>query len=164
MIEFKDISLTFGNKIILDKFNYKVDYGEKIWLNGKSGSGKSSFAKLLLGFLKPDSGEILLEKTMLDSLSVSKFRNRISYVSQDVDLFEGLVKEVITTIFKYPINKNNLLSKEKLRELLSTFYLEENILNKKISELSGGERQKIGFIIMFYLIEIFGFLMKLRVD
>lgn len=151
MITFKDINLTFDNQSFFKDFNLTVNKGEKLLLNGKSGSGKSSLMKLLLGFLKPDSGNIYLHNQVLTSASLHTFRRQISYVSQDVDLYDGIIGDTIHAISLFNVNKACDFSQDRLHTLLELFLLNQNILKKKTSELSGGERERIGFIINILL-------------
>lgn len=151
MIDFKNINLTFDNKIIFKDYSLKIEKGEKILLHAPSGKGKSSLVKMLLGFIQPDSGEIFFNNYKLNKSSLQTTRQNISYVSQDVDLIDDNTGELIKQIFSYKCNKHIDFNLKKLKMMLSAFQLEENILRKNTNELSGGERQRIGLIICFLL-------------
>src|ERR1051325_3773396 len=60
-IEFQDVTLSFDDKVILDKLSFKVNKGETKIILGGSGGGKSTTIKLILGLLKPDSGRVLVD-------------------------------------------------------------------------------------------------------
>ncbi|GIM28653.1 hypothetical protein CPJCM30710_13190 [Clostridium polyendosporum] len=151
MIEFKDISLLFDDKIIFKDFNLKIKRGEKVLLNAPSGSGKSTLFKLLLGFERPQEGQIELDGKNISSKTIKELRNKIAYVSQDVDIPNQKVDLVIEEIFDFHYNKNKELDRKKLSELLKFMNLSDEILSKQVNELSGGERARIGFIIAILL-------------
>ena len=60
-IEFRDVSLAFGDRVILDRVSFSVRYGESKIVMGGSGTGKSTLLRLVLGLLKPDSGQIFID-------------------------------------------------------------------------------------------------------
>lgn len=151
MIEFKNIDLTFENKSIFENFNLTVHEGEKILLKAPSGKGKSSLLKILLGFIKVDQGAILFDNKMLSKHSISYFRKNMSYISQDVDLRDKIVWNLIKEIFSYKANKHINITKDKVLDYLDFFDLEDDTINKPLTQLSGGERQRIGLIICILL-------------
>lgn len=151
LIVFKDIKLKFDGKLILENFNLVVDQGQKVLLKAPSGRGKSSLFKMILGFYRPDSGEIFLGDKRLEKRTLEYFRKNIGYVNQDVDLRDQKIGQMIEEIFTYKINRHLELNRTKLLELLSYFNLTDEILEKNAGELSGGERQRLGFIICVLL-------------
>lgn len=151
MIEYKDITLKFGKEVLFDNFNLKVKKNEKILLYGKSGSGKSSLIKMLLGFLKADSGKVFFEGEELNKRNIWELRKKITYVSQDTEMWDGKVHDFIQSIFNYKENiksKNNL---EKLNNYLEIVDLDNNIIHKEYNDLSGGEKQRILIVISLLL-------------
>lgn len=60
-IEFRDVSLAFGDRVVLDRVSFAVRYGESKIVMGGSGTGKSTILRLTLGLIKPDSGAILID-------------------------------------------------------------------------------------------------------
>ncbi|WP_432404699.1 ABC transporter ATP-binding protein [Wukongibacter sp. M2B1] len=151
MIQFKDINLSFKDKIVFRNFNMNIKEGEKVLLNASSGKGKSTLFKLLLGFQKFDSGEILFENRKLDRNNLAYFRRNIGYVSQDVDLMDNKVWDLILEIFSYKYNRHIEINKEKVLKLIQYFNLTEDTIEKEIRVLSGGERQRLGLIICILL-------------
>lgn len=151
MIQFKNISLSFDSKTVFENFNLEIKQGEKLLLRAPSGKGKSTLFKLLLGFQKPDSGEILFNDKVLKKENLLYFRKNISYVSQDVNLMNKKVWDLITEIFSYKYNKHIAITKDKVLGIVKYFKLPENVFEKEVSELSGGERQRLGLIICILL-------------
>ncbi|MGQ7868188.1 ABC transporter ATP-binding protein [Sunxiuqinia sp. sy24] len=151
MIRFKDVSLTRGNKQLLKNFNLRIGKGDKVLLAAQSGSGKTSLLRLILGFSDPDSGKIFFKKNAITPETIQKMRRQMAYLSQDVDFPNGKVREVFQEIFQFATNKHLPYSEEKLREKLTAFDLPETLLDKNTSIISGGERQRLGWILLLLL-------------
>jgi putative ABC transport system ATP-binding protein len=151
MISLKDITVKFNDSYILKDFNLTIEKGEKVLISGKSGIGKSTLLKLLLGFALPDKGSILFNDTILDKDNIWEFRKSVAYVSQDLDIGEGEVRELINNIFIFKSNFEAAFNKDNLIDLMHIFELDEDILSKNYEELSGGEKQRIVIIISVLL-------------
>jgi phospholipid/cholesterol/gamma-HCH transport system ATP-binding protein len=92
-IEFRNVSLSFGAKVVLDNVSFQVNQGEMKVVLGKSGSGKSTILRLLLGLLKPNAGEIYIngeEVAHLTEEALVKVRQKMSIVFQEGALFDSL--------------------------------------------------------------------------
>jgi phospholipid/cholesterol/gamma-HCH transport system ATP-binding protein len=92
-VEFRNVSLAFGTKVVLDGVSFSVHSGEMKVVLGKSGSGKSTLLRLLLGLLKPDAGEIFIngeEITQLHEDALNHVRQKMSIVFQEGALFDSL--------------------------------------------------------------------------
>ena len=151
MIKLKDITVKINNAYILKDFNLAVEKGEKVLISGKSGIGKSTLLKLILGFTFPDKGCITFDNIELDKKSIWEIRKRIAYVSQDLDIGQGEVNALIEEIFFLKTNLKSSFNNNELIKLLHLFELKEDILFKDYEELSGGEKQRIAIIISILL-------------
>lgn len=151
MIQFRDIDLSFNNKVIFNNFNMDVARGQKVLLNAPSGRGKTTLFKLLLGFCIPDKGKILLNEKTLEKKNLPYFRTNIGYVSQDVDLRNLKIWDLIVEIFSYKYNKHIHITKDKFISIAQYFELPLNIDEKEVFQLSGGERQRLGLVICILL-------------
>ena len=151
MIKLEDITVRINNAYILKDFNLTIEKGEKVLISGKSGIGKSTLLKLLLGFALPDKGSIHFNDSILDKDNIWEFRKSVAYVSQDLDIGEGEVRELINNIFMFKSNSEAPFNKESLTELMRIFELNDEILSKNYEELSGGEKQRIVIIISILL-------------
>ncbi|CAH2212172.1 ABC transporter ATP-binding protein [Tepidibacter aestuarii] len=151
MIKFKNINLRFDDKVIFENFNMDVMDGEKILLKSPSGKGKSTLLKLLLGFHKINSGEILFDSRKLEKNNLVYFRTNIAYLSQDVELRNQNIWDLIVEVFSYKHNKNIKITKEKFLDVANYFDLPKDIIKKEARELSGGERQRLGLVICILL-------------
>lgn len=92
-IEFRDVSLAFGPKVVLDGACFCVRQGEMKVILGQSGSGKSTILRLLLGLLKPDAGQIFIngeEISQLEEDELNRIRRKMSIVFQEGALFDSL--------------------------------------------------------------------------
>src|SRR6185369_4294056 len=92
-IEFRDVVLAFDDKVILDRLNFKVMKGETKIILGGSGGGKSTIIKLVLGLLKPDEGQVLVEGEDVTNYSEDQMmtvRKKIGMVFQEGALFDSL--------------------------------------------------------------------------
>lgn len=150
LIKYENIGISFENRKILSGFNLTVKKNQKILLRGKSGTGKTTLLKILLGFTKPSEGTIYFKNRVIDSKTCWEARKEIAYVVQDTDLGEGKVKSLLDDVFSYRANKEKL-DHEKLRVFMGELELEDDILEKNFQELSGGEKQRIGILIALLL-------------
>ena len=150
LIRYENIGVSFENRKILSGFNLTVKKNQKILLRGKSGTGKTTLLKILLGFTKPSEGTIYFRNQVIDSKTCWKARKEIAYVVQNTDLGEGKVKSLLDEIFSYRANKEKL-DHENLRAFMRELELEDDILEKNFQELSGGEKQRIGILIALLL-------------
>lgn len=135
MIIFKDISKSYGNKIVLKNFNIDIREGQTTFVLGKSGSGKTTFSKIVLGLEKIDTGEI----SGLDG-------KKISVVFQEDRLMENMT---ICSNFKMTVDSH--INRKQIVEKMEKIGLFQP-LETKISELSGGMKRRIS-ILRAFLIE-----------
>jgi len=96
-IEFKNVSFSYPDSemLVLDNISFKIKRGEKVGIIGKIGSGKSTLEKLILRLYEPTSGTILIDGIDINQINPADLRRNVAYVSQDVSLFRGTIKENI---------------------------------------------------------------------
>jgi phospholipid/cholesterol/gamma-HCH transport system ATP-binding protein len=145
-IEFRDVELAFDDQMILDKVNFKVRRGEAKIVLGGSGTGKSTIIKLILGLLKPDAGQIIVEGediTAFDDVELMRIRKNIGMVFQDGALFDSL--SVYDNV-AYRLHEENYDEEEVEHEVLRMlrFVGLEDAIDKMPVELSGGMRRRVG--------------------
>lgn len=138
-------NLTFKDKdnIIIDDICLDVDKGDCISIIGESGGGKSTFLRLLADLISPSKGEIKYIGKNYLSYDPIELRRKISYCTQLPYLFRNTVKENLE--FPFKIRKKEV-DKNRIKELLEVFNLDETYLSKDINSLSGGEKQRISLI------------------
>ncbi len=146
LISIKNISLRYNEKSLFSNFSLDIRQGEKVALKGMSGVGKTSVLNILLGFVKPDAGKIFYENEKLSSKNIRKLRSNLSYLPQEIHFSNMGVKEFLLLPFGFEKNKHLKPSDKKLKIYLDKFLLEHEILNKQMTEISGGEKQRIALI------------------
>ncbi|MGL4392317.1 MAG: ABC transporter ATP-binding protein [Fusobacteriaceae bacterium] len=146
MIELKNIVLEFGERILLDNFNLKVETGEKIIISSPSGRGKSTLLKIIMGFQKIKSGEIFVDGKLLNEKNINYIRTKCGYIPQMLYFKNQKISEILDEIFSYKRNLHIKFDLKKFVELLEEFDLSKDILEKEFSMLSGGERQRLAFV------------------
>ncbi len=166
MITVKNLSKSFGKKLVLDDISLKIQKGEKVVVVGPSGSGKSTFLRCLNMLEIPTSGEIYFEGEKLDEKrNINLHRRKIGMVFQHFNLFPHLtVLQNITLApldtFKQDINKRKdvkgaekkLLIAQKKENIgkLALELLESVGLSEKANEfpatLSGGQKQRVAIV------------------
>lgn len=133
-----------GERTLFQDFSLRIDPGDKVVLNAPSGSGKTTLLKMILGFTRPDRGSILVQGIPLSCQTVGSVRRACAYMSQDVDLRDRPVRDVLADIADYSANREADLSVCALTPYLTQLYIDDDIWNKTIGDLSGGERQRFG--------------------
>ena len=151
MIRFKNVSLKLGNKQLMKNFNLTIAKGEKVIFSAPSGSGKTTLLRLILGFSDTDEGKIFFNQKEVKLKNLRKIRKLIGYLSQDIDFPNGKVTDVFQEIFNYSANKPIYYSEKKLINKLKEVNLSEDILQKNTSNISGGERQRLGWVLIMLL-------------
>lgn len=151
MIQVKDIHIAFENQVVFDKFSLDINKGDKVLLSAPSGKGKSTLMKSLLGFQRISSGKIFIDQDQMTRETIHQIRNKIAYVSQDVELGRRTCKDLLDDIFNFKSNKHLGVSDESYQSLGEELELPRDFLVKKVSRLSGGERQRLGFLICLLL-------------
>ena len=130
-------------KQVLKDFTLRVKEGEKLILLGASGSGKSSVLKLLMGIERSQGGEISIGNSQLSTLPEESLFRSISYIQQEVFIFDGSIYENITLFQDYGKEELELaIEKSGLKNLISEKGLDYPC-GENGAALSGGERQRI---------------------
>ncbi|MCK5785483.1 MAG: ATP-binding cassette domain-containing protein [Candidatus Sabulitectum sp.] len=148
VIEFRNTHLSFNGKSVIRNLSLNIDKGDKVVVSGKSGSGKSSLLSLVLGFIQPDSGQVLFDNIPVDERSVWDVRKRVACIDQDVSLGTGTVHGLLAFVSSLKANSHHSFVPDKLMALLE---LEDDLLHKDIKDLSGGERQRMAIVIAVLL-------------
>src|SRR5262245_16058189 len=145
-IEFRNVVLAFDERVILSNLSFKVMKGETKIILGGSGGGKSTIIKLVLGLLKPDSGQVLVDGedvTNYSEYQMMKVRGKIGMVFQEGALFDSL--SVYDNV-AYRLHEQGVPEEEvepEVRRMLRFVNLEDAI-DKMPIELSGGMRRRVG--------------------
>lgn len=147
MIEFRNVSKSFGDHRIIDDISFTIGSGEFFVLVGPSGGGKTTTLKMINRLVEPDDGSILIDGHDIADEDVRTLRLGIGYVLQQIALFPNMTVEQNVTLI--PELKHWTAAKRtaRARELLDDVDLRpDEYMHRMPSELSGGEQQRVGII------------------
>ena len=144
IIEFDKVSLSFGNRLILDNISFKINEGQIFGMLGPNGVGKSTIFNLITGLVSPKHGKIKINGEDVNNfpiyLRTKKFK--VGYVPQYGGFFSDLTLHDNLKAISEIVIENKNLRDEKIDYLLSKFEL-ENVKNIKAKFLSGGQKKKL---------------------
>ena len=144
IIEFNNISLSYGNRLILDNLNFNINEGQIFGMLGPNGVGKSTIFNLITGLINPNSGKIKITGQDVTNypiyLRTKKFK--VGYVPQYGGFFNNLtLHDNLKAISEIVIDNKNYRS-ERINYLISKFEL-DNLKDIKGKFLSGGQKKKL---------------------
>ena len=149
IIEFENISLAYGNRLILDNLSFKINEGQIFGMLGPNGVGKSTIFNLITGLIKPKSGKIRIagENVVDYPIYLRTKKYKVGYVPQyggyfnDLSLYDNLkaISEIVIDDKNQRVNRINFL--------ISRFEL-DNLKDIKAKFLSGGQKKKISYCII----------------
>lgn len=149
-LRFHNVSFSYDDReLILNNFNFDFKLNQTTAIIGSSGVGKTTLFSLIERFYKPTHGKISYSDVNIEDIDLYFWRNKISYVSQEIDISYGTLLENLTYGVK-------VFSQENLDELINEFGLKDFILSlergydtiigEKGLTISGGQRQRISLI------------------
>ena len=144
VIEFKNVSIAFGNRLILDNISFKVNKNSIHGMLGPNGAGKSTIFNLITGLIKPSSGiiEILGEDVTNIPVHVRSKKFRTGYCPQYGGYFNNLtLNDNLKAVSEIVIENKNYRA-EKINYLISKFDF-ENLKDIKAKYLSGGQKKRL---------------------
>ena len=152
-IELKDVIFSYEkSSLILNKFNLKIQHGEKIALVGSSGVGKSTISNLIPRFYNVDSGEITIDGIRIEEINLNSLRKNIGIVPQEVFLFGGTIGENIM-YGNLEGTKSELIEASKNANIYDFIESLPNKFDTQVGErgmkLSGGQKQRISLARVF---------------
>ncbi len=148
-IEFRDVAFAYPNRkdATLTGLTFKIKAGEKVALIGKVGSGKTTIQKLIMGLNQPSQGAVLLDGVDMRQLDPADVRRNVGFVSQDVMLFYGSLRDNIT--FGMPhATDDAIIAATEMAGLIEFVQRHPQGFDLPVGErgefLSGGQRQGVG--------------------
>ena len=146
VIAFRDVSISFDGRAVLENVSFSVDRGQTLCILGRSGVGKSVSLRMLMGFLKPDSGSIQVngqEITDLGEEGMQQIRKRVTMVFQNGALFDSLsVRENVA----FPLRERGGLNEEQVLQIvdrLVTLVGADDVEGLLPASLSTGRRRAV---------------------
>ena len=140
LLRLDGVGFKTDDAVILHNINFQLRAGEFKLITGPSGCGKSTLLKIIASLLSPTSGRLFFDDADVATLSPERYRQQVSYCAQTPALFGDSVYDNL--IFPWQI-RNKQPDPQALLADLQRFGLDENMLEKSINELSGGEKQRI---------------------
>ncbi|MEK6769549.1 MAG: ATP-binding cassette domain-containing protein [Gemmatimonadota bacterium] len=149
MIELRDVHKKFGRHEVLDGVNFSVEKGETVALLGPSGTGKSVLLKHIIGLIKPDSGEVLVDGVSVPNLGrkqLSKLRQKIGYAFQNGALFDSMsvYENIRLGISDESCYRDRGFCDSRVVECLELVNLGHDVGRLMPASLSGGMRKRVG--------------------
>lgn len=143
VLSLKNISYQVKDKTIISNLSLDIEKSDFLTITGPSGSGKSTILKLLANLISPTKGIIEFKDKNIDQYSPDEYRRHVSYCFQQPALFGEKVIDNLS--FPFQIRRQKF-DKAKAVEALKEVDLGADFLDKKITELSGGEKQRVALI------------------
>jgi len=148
MISLQHVDKTLGGRKVLDDLSFDVERGEALVIVGGSGVGKSVTLKHIIGLMKPDRGQIIVDGQDINDMKeveLNRFRRKFGMSFQEGALFDSMsVFENIAFPLRRQTKFNEQQIASRVDECLDLVHL-DGVASKRPSELSGGMRRRVGF-------------------
>jgi len=147
MIRLVDIHKSFGKQKVLDGLNLDIEDGKTTVIIGRSGGGKSVLLKHVIGLLKPDSGQVLIDDvdmTKLNERDLNEIRKRFGMLFQEAALFDSMT---VGENVAFPLREHTKMTEKEIRQIVSDRLRSVGLTGveeKMPSELSGGMKKRVG--------------------
>ena len=157
LIQLKDVSFSYrrSEKLILDSINISIPIGSRFALVGRTGSGKTTIAHLLLGLLQPSSGQLMLDGIPVSAQDLPAWQANCALVPQDIRLFDGSIRDNVA----FGLD-NDSIDDEDIWTALKTAQFDDvvaqmpyglyTMIGENGVKLSGGQRQRLALARAFY--------------
>lgn len=143
LIELHNVGFQVDDQHILKDISLEVKKGEVVVLTGPSGSGKSTLLKIIGSLLTPTAGEIKMNGKNIADYEPTEYRKEVSYFFQNAILFDETVRDNLS----FPAQiRDEEFDEARAKSGLKTVQLPESYLDKKVQDLSGGEKQRVALI------------------
>ena len=146
MIKFKNVSVAFKGKVVLEDVNLHIEKGEIVTIIGPSGSGKSTLIRTMNRLVVPTSGEVYFKDELVTEKNINQVREHMGMVFQQFELFPHLTVLENMTLAPVLLNK---MSKDEAKEKAIALLERVNLLDKidaYPNSLSGGQKQRIAIV------------------
>jgi len=145
-LQFQNVFFHYNNrnKIVLNNISCTFEKGKLIALTGENGTGKTTLLKIILGVLKPDKGNVLLNNNSMYSYNFDEYMNSISLVNQDPYFFHKTIKENLSLVCNDEEKIIDTCKKVGIHDFIMTLPEKyDTILTEDAFNISGGQKQKL---------------------
>lgn len=151
MLQAENISVRYGNERVLDCFSCHVERGAFACVSGASGCGKTSLLKAFMGLAPLDEGTIRVGEYLLDECTCNAIRKQVAYLPQDLALPYEMVVETVNHVLRIGGLRYDHATNLLLCDNLAKLGLDEELLDKRMVEISGGQRQRLVLAVLALL-------------
>lgn len=145
VIEYKNVSMTYGGNTVVDNFNLSIEKGEFVTIIGSSGCGKTTILKMVNGLILPTSGDVFVRKKNTKSVNLTELRRNIGYAIQGSVLFPHMTVEKNIAYVPNLLNKaDKSRSAKAVDKWMRIVGLDESMRKRYPDQLSGGQQQRVG--------------------
>lgn len=143
IIRFDQVSVTVQEKTLLSRVSFSLYPGQKAVLAGKSGAGKSSVLRTLLGLHTITAGTVYFQEQPLSAQSIQAIRACTAYIGQEPVLGAENVRDALLLPFQFKAHRDRRPSESQIIEVLRCLKLSPELLGRDSRRISGGEKQRI---------------------
>lgn len=151
MLQADNISIQYGDECVLDGFSCHIVQGAFVCITGTSGCGKTSLLKVFLGLAPLTRGVIRVGECVLSEQTCGVIRKQVAYLPQDLALPYDTVSEAICHVLKIGGLRYERSMVDLLCDNLTKLGLDEDLLDKRMGEISGGQRQRFMLAVLALL-------------
>lgn len=144
-IEYKNIRMAYGDRVIIEDFSLAIPQGEFITIIGSSGCGKTTLLKMVNGLVEPTGGEVYVGGENVSRADITKLRRSIGYAIQGSVLFPHMTVEKNIAYVPNLLNKRDKQrTAEAVRKWMGIVRLDDSLRKRYPDQLSGGQQQRVG--------------------
>lgn len=146
VIRFDCVGVETDGVSLLRDLTLDLRRGEKVVLQGRSGSGKSTALRCVMGFVRPTRGRVLLRGEEIAGERLWAVRREVGYVPQEPPTRSGPVIDALREPFRYRANRQLRFDRDRAAALMRRFGLEARMMDRETDDLSGGEKQRVAVV------------------
>lgn len=143
MLELKNVAFSHSGRLLQQGLSFVAERGKVTAVSGPSGCGKTTMLRAILGFHPVDKGFISIDGELVTALSAQAFRQFVAFVPQELSFPQDRVKDLVELPFRLKANSPLPFSRERIMDQWHRLGLDSSLYDKRLSDISGGERQRI---------------------
>ena len=143
MLELKNVAFSHSGRLLQQGLSFVAERGKVTAVSGPSGCGKTTMLRAILGLHPVDKGFISIDGELVTALSAQAFRQLVAFVPQELSFPQDRVKDLVELPFRLKANSPLPFSRERVMDQWHRLGLDSSLYDKRLSDISGGERQRI---------------------